>query len=257
MFSLKTLALVAVLGAASVSAADTALCGAHGLSLKADNGLSPCEIASLMVGKGAMPADSPFPDLEAQGLERYPIPTLDEADDLRCNIIFYNLVSGCAACQTSTSKWASWDSWTSHCRSQSNVGYIASIMPYDTPIPNWAFTDPLATGGTFNATAARAAADNLFAIPDTVFNVKSEATTTPSPAVASTSGRTTNTGAIAGGTVGGFTGGALLGALAAFLAARKKARKTKTVGDDGQHSVHSQDTQDTIMREKARINGLA
>ena len=53
-----------------------------------------------------MPADSPFPDLEAEGLERYPIPTLDEADDLRCNIIFYNLVSGCAACQTSTSKWA-------------------------------------------------------------------------------------------------------------------------------------------------------
>ena len=155
--------------------------------------------------------------------------------------------------------------------------YIASIMPYDTPIPNWAFTDPLATGGTFNATAARAAADNLFgtstssmlaiivrsssadsiAIPDTVFNVKSEATTTPSPAVASTSGCSTNTGAIAGGTVGGFTGGALLGALAAFLAARKKARKTKAAGDDGQHSVHSQDTQDTIMREKARINGLA
>lgn len=52
MLTSKAFALAAVLGAASVSAADTALCGAHGISLKADNGLSPCEIASLMVGKG-------------------------------------------------------------------------------------------------------------------------------------------------------------------------------------------------------------
>ena len=35
-------------------------------------------------------------------------------------------------------------------------------MPYDTPIPNWAFTDAIATGGTFNATAARLVAENLF-----------------------------------------------------------------------------------------------
>lgn len=35
-------------------------------------------------------------------------------------------------------------------------------MPYNTPIPNWAFTDALATGGTFNATAAMIVAENLF-----------------------------------------------------------------------------------------------
>ncbi len=59
-FSLKTFALAAVLGTASVSAVDTALCGAHGISLKADNGLSPCEIASLMVGQGGERLPSGF-----------------------------------------------------------------------------------------------------------------------------------------------------------------------------------------------------
>ena len=52
MLSFKVLTLAAVLGVASVNAADTALCGAHGIMLRADNGLSPCEIASLMVGQG-------------------------------------------------------------------------------------------------------------------------------------------------------------------------------------------------------------
>ncbi len=54
-----------------------------------------------------MPTDSPFPDLEAQGKTQYSIPTLAEADQLRCNMIFYNLVSGCSACQLSTNTWAS------------------------------------------------------------------------------------------------------------------------------------------------------
>ena len=54
-----------------------------------------------------MPADSPFPDLEAEGMDHYPIPGPDEADDLRCNMIFYNLVSGCSACQLTTNTWAS------------------------------------------------------------------------------------------------------------------------------------------------------
>ncbi|KAI0757072.1 hypothetical protein C8Q80DRAFT_1116348 [Daedaleopsis nitida] len=262
MLTSKAFALAAVLGAAFVSAADTALCGAHGISLKADNGLSPCEIASLMVGKGTMPADSPFPDLEAQGMNKYPIPTLAEVDDLRCNMIFYNLVSGCSACQLTANTWAPWDDWTSHCKSQSSVGpslsYIASIMPYNTPIPNWAFTDALVTGGTFNATAAETVAENLYDVPDTVFNVKTDGSVTPSststasPATgASCAG---NAGAIAGGTLGGFAGGAVLGAAIAFLVALKKGKKVAAVGDDGQHSVRSQDT---LVREKARIAGLA
>ncbi|RPD63015.1 hypothetical protein L227DRAFT_599278 [Lentinus tigrinus ALCF2SS1-6] len=262
MFRLKVFALAAILSVALVNAADTALCGAHGISLKADNGLSPCDIASLMVGKGVMPEDSPFPDLESEGLDSYPIPTPDEADDLRCNMVFYNLVSGCSACQLTTNTWASWDDWTSHCKSQSSVGYIASTMPYDTPIPNWAFTDAIATGGTFNATAAKLVAENLFDVPDTVFNVKSDATSSNSTTASAASGScassgsssSVNTGAIAGGTIGGFVGGAVLGALGVFIAARKKGTK-KT--DDGQHSVHSQETQDTIVQEKSRIAGLA
>lgn len=63
MFASKIFALVAALGVASFAyAADNALCGAHGISLKASNGLSPCEIASLMVGKGSKwsgPCDVP------------------------------------------------------------------------------------------------------------------------------------------------------------------------------------------------------
>lgn len=55
----------------------------------------------------AMPKDSPFPDLESQNLTQYPIPTVEEADELHCNMIFYNLVSGCSACQLTTNTWAS------------------------------------------------------------------------------------------------------------------------------------------------------
>ena len=91
-------------------------------------------------------------------------------------------------------------------------------------------------------------------VPDTVFNVKSDETSSTPVSSASCASSSSNTGAIAGGTVGGFAGGAVLGALAAFLAGRKKTAK-KT--DDGQHSVHSQDTQDTIMAEKARIASIA
>ena len=99
-------------------------------------------------------------------------------------------------------------------------------------------------------------------MPDTVFNVKSDSTSSSSSTTASatadsactSSSSSVNTGAIAGGTVGGFVGGAILGALGVFLVARKKTAK-KT--DDGQHSVHSQETQDTIMQEKSRIAGLA
>ncbi|KAM5535393.1 hypothetical protein V8D89_010915 [Ganoderma adspersum] len=259
MFAPKVLALVAALGVASVAhAADNALCGAHGISLKASNGLSPCEIASLMVGKGTMPKDSPFPDLQPQNLTQYPIPTVEEADELHCNMIFYNLVSGCSACQLTTNTWASWDDWTSHCRSQTNVAYIASIMPYNTPLPSWTFTDAIATGGTFNSTAAEAVAQNLFDVPDTIFNVKNSTTTSGSTASTSASTSSTsssvNTGAIAGGTVGGFAAGGILGALVTFLAARKKAAKST---DDGRHSINSQDTRDTIMEEKARVDGMA
>ena len=35
-------------------------------------------------------------------------------------------------------------------------------MPYNTPLPSWTFTDAIATGGTFNSTAAEAVAQNLF-----------------------------------------------------------------------------------------------
>lgn len=92
-------------------------------------------------------------------------------------------------------------------------------------------------------------------VPDTIFNVKNSTTTsgsTTSTSSASTSSTSSsvNTGAIAGGTVGGFVAGGILGALVAFFAARKKAAKG---ADDGQRSINSQDTRDTIMEEKARM----
>ncbi|KAJ7174958.1 hypothetical protein C8R43DRAFT_1057630 [Mycena crocata] len=239
-----TFVVLVLVAASSVEAAITATCGAHGMSLKAENGQSPCEIAALMVGKGAIPSDSPFPELFDLGKDRYTIPTIDEADDLRCNPIFYNLVAGCSACQASTYTWSSWESWTSHCKSNTGVSYIAGVMPYDTPVPNWAFTDPLATGGTFNATAAIAMKSAAgLTVPDTVFNLKTDAVTAPSSTSSSTGSNSINKGAIAGGTVGGFLAGGALGAILAMLLAKKK-----TVKDSG--SVHSYETQDTIAREK-------
>ncbi|KAH8827275.1 hypothetical protein DL96DRAFT_1816280 [Flagelloscypha sp. PMI_526] len=248
MFTKAAVFLTVALGSSIsfVKATATATCGAHGMSLRASNGQSPCEIAALMVGKGAIPENSPFPELYNLGQDRYTIPTMAEADDLRCNPVFYNLVAGCAACQASTYTWSSWESWTSHCKSNTGVSYIADTMPYDTPVPNWAFTDPLATNGTFNATAAMAmkSATDL-AIPDTIFNVKSDSTASSSSASSSVDG--VSKGALAGGTVGGFALGVLLGGLSVkMFFSRKKVHKKN--GENS--SVHSDETQDTIGREK-------
>lgn len=136
--------------------------------------------------------------------------------------------------------------------------------------PNWAFTDPMATGGTFNATAAmqmKSAAGLgmhilltvdcmsetiIPVVPDTVFNVKSETSSTPSATGSSGSSSSNdskiNKGAIAGGTMGGLACGLLLGALAVKLLMGKKQKKSRD-----QSSIHSDATEDTIRREKASM----
>lgn len=53
MFKKVVLLASLALSGSSVVALNTATCGAHGMSLKAENGQGPCEIAALMVGKGS------------------------------------------------------------------------------------------------------------------------------------------------------------------------------------------------------------
>ncbi|KAF9017985.1 hypothetical protein BDZ89DRAFT_1044766 [Hymenopellis radicata] len=246
MFSLSATAIAAVLSVAGMVSADSpATCSAHGFDLTSDDGKSPCYIASLMVGGGYMPEDSPYPSLSGQ--TEYDIPTADEADDLRCNPIFYTLVSGCSACQSySSNTWPTWDSWTTNCGNITGVKYIAETMPYDTALPNWVFTDPVVTGGTFNYTAAKlvGASDE---IPETTFNVKSESSSSTASSTAATCSN--KAGAIAGAAVGSAVGGALIGALIMFLLVKKSK---KTSADRG--SIHSHESEDTVAREKKIAN---
>ena len=85
-------------------------------------------------------------------------------------------------------------------------------------------------------------------IPETIFNVKSATTTDSDSTTVAASSCSSKAGPIAGAAVGGAVGGALLGALVMLLLRKKNGRKDK----DGNASVHSRESEDTIMREKAQ-----
>jgi len=235
----KVISLVALVAAAAVSARPQAICGLHGRYLNSADQHTPCDLAAILVGGGVKPADSPFPDLAEQGLERYPAPTAEEVNELRCNPVFYNLVSACGACQGSRFSWVSWAEWSENCESITGISYIAQNIPGNIPLPSWVFIPPSASNGTF---------DRLSALTET--EAKTPDSFFPKLVLTQTNSCTEKTpaGAIAGSVVGGVVGLALVGVLAMFLF-RRKATQHPPV----QSRVTMSDTEsiDTIMRQKA------
>ncbi|KAF8918088.1 hypothetical protein CPB85DRAFT_1249736 [Mucidula mucida] len=228
MFSLNVALIAAVLSVANVVSADApATCSAHGFDLTSDGGKSPCYIASLMVGGGYMPEDSPYPRLSGQ-----------------TDLLHLGIWMLCVPV-ISSNTWPTWDSWTTNCGNITGVKYIAETMPYDTALPNWVFTDPVVTGGTFNYTAAKlVGASEIDEIPETTFNVNGDSTGSSTAATCSN-----KAGAIAGAAVGSAVGGALIGALIMFLLGKKSKKLSADRG-----SIHSHESEDTIAREKKIAN---
>ncbi|KIM21141.1 hypothetical protein M408DRAFT_333649 [Serendipita vermifera MAFF 305830] len=238
--SLLTTLAFAVMGANA--AVPQAICGSHGLFLNTQSGHTPCDIASLLVGNGVKSADSPFPELNSLGVDRYPVPTGDQADELRCNPVFYNLASACGACQASTFNWTTWTEWTANCQTVSSPAYVIQRMPSDIPLPGWAFVPPAVTNGTFDKVAAYA--ESFATIPDSYF---------PKLVVTATNVCSTpkmSPGELAGAIVGGVIGVGLLGLLAVLLFRRRRNATSTTTRVLGR-TVSQGSSVDSIMRQKA------
>ncbi|CAG7853264.1 SubName: Full=Uncharacterized protein {ECO:0000313/EMBL:CCA71957.1} [Serendipita indica DSM 11827] len=237
----KLVATFALATAGANAAVRQAICSSHGMFLNTESGHTPCDIGALLVGGGIKPADSPFPDLISQGLDRYPAPSANEADDLRCNPIFYNLASACGACQASTLNWTTWAEWTVNCKSVTSPAYVIERMPADIPIPGWAFVPPAITNGTFDKFSALT--ESAATIPDSYFPklVVTAITVCDSPKLTPSQ--------LAGAIVGGLVGLGTLILIAAFIFLRRTQAARSVVGGFGRASTSS--SADSIMRQKA------
>ncbi|KDQ49961.1 hypothetical protein JAAARDRAFT_42452 [Jaapia argillacea MUCL 33604] len=69
-----------------------------------------------------------------------------------CSTVFYTMVSACAWCQGG--KIGMYSEWIGNCSTKMDLIGFPGTLPIGTSIPHWAYTDPDATGGTFNASTA-------------------------------------------------------------------------------------------------------
>ncbi|KZT37095.1 hypothetical protein SISSUDRAFT_1048941 [Sistotremastrum suecicum HHB10207 ss-3] len=112
-------------------------------------GQDPCQLASSIA---SVCSASPIQLSALSSTESYPIPT--NADDLpcQCNMIYYSIISACAACQGGT--WGPYEDWFPHCTPQYfSVGSIPVSLPSNISIPSWASITPT---GIFSPDAAEA-----------------------------------------------------------------------------------------------------
>ncbi|KIM36436.1 hypothetical protein M413DRAFT_449146 [Hebeloma cylindrosporum] len=196
---------------------------------------SPCDVAASLAGVctgGAFTISPLDPGYH------YPGPSTANANDCRCNTIYYSLIAACSACQERN--FVQWTSYTSNCLSVYRQRYPERI-PDDTAVPHWAYLD-VVPANNFDITAARAASGpESTAPPRSTFLPTTSATTFPTtPTIGFTtsrsatstpfvsldppsSGKSTNVGAIVGGVVGGVVGLALVGLLLFLLLRKKKA----------------------------------
>jgi len=158
--------------------------------LSSDCANIPWQVSALPAGATTVPYSAPVPPY---------------ANECRCNTVAYDLLSACGICQGSIA--STWSDWTQNCAASiTAVGKYPRTIPSQIDIPGWAYWDPTAHGGTFNATAARRFGE-------------------------SNSGSKTNVGAIIGGVIGGIAGLALIGGLIWWFIRRRKNTKRTVDGD--------------------------
>ncbi|KDQ49943.1 hypothetical protein JAAARDRAFT_610831 [Jaapia argillacea MUCL 33604] len=64
------------------------------------------------------------------------------SDGCQCSIVIYNLVSGCAFCQSGLGVWFPWIEWSFGCTASEIAAESAVPLNATVPFPNWAYIDP-------------------------------------------------------------------------------------------------------------------
>ncbi|KAI9452879.1 hypothetical protein BJY52DRAFT_892388 [Lactarius psammicola] len=180
----------------------------------------------------------------------------DRVNLCKCNMVAYNLISACDACQGST--WTTWSEYSFNCTRTLPPATFPNAVPPDTRVPQWALVDntvrslirtfpkpSLASApllpqleGLWNVTKAYIAGDTPEIEPGSLIGtsasgsvsptsstsqsgVSSTSSSTASSPSSSSSGSKSNTGAIAGGVAGGVVALAALGGLLFYFLRRR------------------------------------
>ncbi|KAI9446135.1 hypothetical protein H4582DRAFT_1903779 [Lactarius indigo] len=167
----------------------------------------------------------------------YTGPSGADNDDLcKCNMVVYNLISACDACQGAP--WIPYSTWSFNCTTKAPAGTFPEPVPIGTTVPNWAYIDR-SISDSWNATEAQLAGDapevtGTSPIVPTSTIRGSQSTLTPTTSGSgssstSTSHSSSNAGAIAGGVVGGIVGAALIIGVAAVVLHSPSTRSLCTI----------------------------
>ncbi|KAJ8699957.1 hypothetical protein PTI98_003030 [Pleurotus ostreatus] len=175
---------------------------------------SPCAITESLGGvcNGGV---FTVPPLGEEQVYRGPDPTA--ANSCRCSMVFYAMVSTCAACQGQS--WVTWSSYNANCTNV-YVGFPQGI-PAGTAVPNYAYQNFTRTD-KFDITIAQEDSG-----PE---SVAPSGTGTPRASQSSGGGGGgTNAGAIAGGVVGGVVGLGIIAGVVFWLLRRRNAQRNTVV----------------------------
>ncbi|TDL21522.1 hypothetical protein BD410DRAFT_294557 [Rickenella mellea] len=201
--------------------------------LNNSKGQSPCLVAAYVAGA----CNGGQYDVSALDVgEHYIGPSTSLVNNCQCSSIFYSLMSACGVCQNRTI--ITWTSWHANCKNIYLTVYPENI-PSGTAIPAWAYAD-VSVLNVFDPNVTLV----LKSSPDSTssFNPATQTGAGPSPSpsnpthVDSTSTKSSNIGAIAGGGVGGVVLIALL-ALIAFLLIRQRKSNRKNMMEARQYVV--------------------
>ncbi|KAH8826992.1 hypothetical protein DL96DRAFT_1605108 [Flagelloscypha sp. PMI_526] len=166
---------------------------------------SPCDIASAL----AAPCyGGSFKIIAIGAGQFYSGPTRETESKCRCNTVFFDALSACAACQGAD--LSTWSGFKFNC-STIYPGLYPNDLPI--PVPAYAYQD-VTQSDKFNVDQAKALAQSESSAST------AQATSTQGPSISiappsatsePSSGKSVSVGAIAGGTVGGVIGAVLIG----------------------------------------------
>ncbi|KAF9262805.1 hypothetical protein L218DRAFT_959949 [Marasmius fiardii PR-910] len=181
---------------------------------------SPCDVASFLGGACLNGILFGVPPLNATQI--YQGPTLANANQCRCNTVFYSLLSACAGCQGA--RYLTWTSYSTNCSSSEENAPV--IIPFGTAVPSWAYINVNPNG--FDPVAARESANG----PESTGTPQPTGTNTQSLTPGSSStrlssesgggGGSSNAGAIAGGVIGGIVGVSVIAGLTFWFIRRRR-----------------------------------
>ncbi|KAH9169672.1 hypothetical protein EDB89DRAFT_1448999 [Lactarius sanguifluus] len=161
----------------------------------------------------------------------------NDVANCECNMVAYNLLSACSACQGGN--LTTWSNYSYNCIPPLTFPHT---VPSGTSVPQWALVD-----NTFNGIWDPTTASSTVSVdppevqPGSLIGIPDSESGSPTP-----SGSGTNTAAIAGGVAGGIVALAAIGVLLFYFLPvwrrqRSQAPSAATAGDDGETPPMSQE----------------